>query len=55
MVYLNNMEEHKYDGELEAGDKITIYINDQPTPVEFTVSIGYKGQVLFRYVESKIN
>jgi hypothetical protein len=47
MIVITN-EEHQYNGELSEGDKITIYINDQPTPVSYTVNQGYKGLITLR-------
>ena len=47
-------EEHQYNADIEAGDKIEIYINDQPTPVSYTVNSGYKGAVTFMYQEQKL-
>jgi len=53
MIVITN-EEHQYNAELSEGDKITIYINDSPTPVSYTVNSGYKGLVTFQYQESKL-
>jgi len=47
-------EEHQYNAELTEGDKITIYINDNPTPISYTVNDGYKGTVTFMYQEIKL-
>ena len=47
-------EEHQYNAELSEGDKIQIYINDQATPVSYTVNVGYKGAITFMYQETKL-
>ena len=47
-------EEHQYNADIVEGDKITIYINDQPTPIQYTVNVGYKASITFMYQEIKI-
>ena len=51
MVFEMSHEKHQYNGTLQAGDVISIHINGNPTPVEFTVNEGYLGSVSFQYVE----
>jgi hypothetical protein len=53
MGVIINYEKHQYNAELSEGDTITIYINDNPTPITYTVNIGYNATVNFTYKESK--
>jgi hypothetical protein len=46
-------EEHQYNADLVAGETIQIYLNGNPTPVEYTVNPGYIGKVTFNYQETK--
>lgn len=43
-------QEHQYNVELEAGEKIAIYINDNKAK-EYIVGANNKGQVTFMYQE----
>ncbi len=49
-----NNEEHQYNVDIEAGDKITLYLNDNPTPISYTVNTGYKASITFMYQEKPV-
>ena len=49
-----NNEEHQYNVDIEAGDRIQIYINGSPTVVDYTVNTGYKATITFMYQEQPL-
>lgn len=45
-------EKHQYNAILAEGDTIAIYINGNPTEIEYTVPTGSEGIATFSYTEN---
>ena len=46
-------EEHQFNGDISAGDTVALTINGEVFK-EYTVKVGYEGEVTFMYQEKEI-